>query len=480
MLHQVLMSLVSLAAVMPAPVVRAQDALQMRVVRYYRPDHGQTLVKAFVDVPFALLQATGGGPDDAMTYTVSAQVTDSAGLSLLPEPKVWKKRVPASAKLPGATSLEQMEFAVAPGRYRMIVTVTDSVSGKQAQTSSEFTGYEREPEASDVLLSPQMRLAGDGDSVPQPGEMRRGNTILVPAVNLRLTPLRTKAYYLLEAYTSSQDPTSGTMQVAVLDGSGQSVFRTSPTAVPLAPGGGILQGQLDLDGLPPGDYRMQVAVTVDGHTVERSAPFTMAGLQETLARDANRRQQDVGTDEGYFGAMDEAQLDSAEAPLVLIAKSSELRTYDKLSVTAKRRFLIDFWRKRDARPETPRNEERERFYGAIAYADRAYRVGRGSQEPGWRTDRGRIYAKYGAPDDQLRRVPSGFAPPYEVWRYTRGRARYFVFADQNGFGAYKLVQTNDLTESGVPNWREILTEDAVRDIGQYLGVDFYGGSGNSP
>jgi hypothetical protein len=74
-------------------------------------------------------------------------------------------------------------------------------------------------------------------------------------------------------------------------------------------------------------------------------------------------------------------------------------------------------------------------------------------------------------------VPTGQAPPYDVWRYTRGRPRYYVFADRTGIGAYNLIQTNDLQETGIPTWREILTEDAVRDVGLFLGVDFYGGSG---
>jgi GWxTD domain-containing protein len=166
---------------------------------------------------------------------------------------------------------------------------------------------------------------------------------------------------------------------------------------------------------------------------------------------------------------------------MLIAKSSELSNYGKLSVSAKRRFLAEFWRARDAQPDRPGNAERDRFYQAIAYADRTFRVGRGTQEPGWRTDRGRIYAKYGAASDQLTRVQNGGAPSYEVWRYTRGRQRYYVFADVNGFGAYKLIFTNDVTETGVPNWREILTERAVVDVGQYLGIniDLYPGSGNS-
>jgi hypothetical protein len=99
--------------------------------------------------------------------------------------------VPVGANVLGASALELMEFPVVAGRYTMQVTVTDSVSGKAVTAEAPVVGYAAAPTASDLLLSPAMRTAGDGDSVPQPGEMRRGNTILVPAVELRLTPMRT-------------------------------------------------------------------------------------------------------------------------------------------------------------------------------------------------------------------------------------------------------------------------------------------------
>jgi GWxTD domain-containing protein len=481
MFHSV-WTLATLATLWATPQVQAQDSVRMRVVRYYRPDVSQTLVKVFVSVPYSILQAPDGGAGDgSLVYSISAQVSDSTGLALLAEPWTWNKRVPAVAKVAGASGLELMEFPVVAGQYTLHVTVTDSVSGHRTEADTRITGYASAPTASDLLLSPSMRAAGNGDTVPQPGEMRRGNTILVPAVELQLTPSRTKAYYLLETYTGQAAETSGTMQVSVVDNGGKTLFRTAPSAVPIPAGGGTLQGQLDLDGLPPGEYSFVVALDVNGTRVERQAQFRMASMEEMLARDSARGGAVAaggasGGDEAYFAAMDEAQLDTAEAPLILIAKSSQLRGFDKLSVGAKRRFLVEFWQKLDPDPATPSNEARERFYQAIAYTNSAFRVGRGRQEPGWRTDRGRVYTKYGAASDQLSRVPTGFAPAYEVWRYTRGKPRYYIFADQNGFGAYKLIYTNDVTENGVPSWKDVLGSAAVLDISQYLGIDLTGGS----
>ena len=477
MLRFILTTAVAAAVLTPAAPLHAQDALAIRAVRYYRSEGGRTLVKTFVQVPYTLLQPSGSGADARMAYSISARVLDASGMSLLPEPMVWQGGAPASMKAPNASSLEQMEFAIAPGTYRVEVTVEDSVSGQKSQASAEVQGYPAIPPASDLLLSPAMRVADANDTVPRSGEMRVGSTLLVPATVLKLTPLRPKVFYFLEAYTSSAQEQAGTMQVAVLGSNGASITETSPAPVRVPPGGGMLTGQLDLDGLPEGKYTLQVKVNLEGKATERSAGFEMAGLDETLTADTAVLAVARETDEGYFAAMNEAELDSAAAPLVLIAKSRDLNTYESLSPAAKRRWLAEFWKARDTSPETQRNEERERFYGAIAYANRQYRVGRGKQELGWQTDRGRVYTRHGAPDDILRRVPTGQAPPYEVWRYTRGRPRYYVFADRTGIGAYNLIQTNDLQETGIPTWREILTEDAVRDVGLFLGVDFYGGSG---
>ena len=480
------LTLVVAASMAVAAPAGAQDALSMRAVRYYRADDaGKTLVKAFVEVPYSMLQPSGSGADAVLTYSVSARVLDSSGMSLLPEALSWRTRVPASMGGPNSVGIEPMQFAVTPGVYRLEVTVADSVSGRQAQVTTTVEGYGRVPPASDLLLSPAMRVADANDTVPQPGEMRWGNTLVAPVVKLRLSPLRPQVFYFLEAYNTSTEEQAGTMEVAILGQGGSLVTQTPPQPVRIGPGGGILKGSLDLDGLPEGAYTLQVTVNLGGARTQRAAELEMAGLEATLA---SQQQQSAPvtnasgaeTDEAYFAGMSEAQLDTAAAPLILlVSRPRDLRTYESLSLDAKRRFLAEFWKGRDQTPATARNEERERFYGAIAYANEAYRVGRGRQELGWQTDRGRIYAKYGAPDDRLRRVQAGGAPPYEVWRYTRGRSRWFIFADRTGIGGYNLIHTNDLQENGIPSWQEVLTPDAVRDIGQFLGQDFLGGSSGS-
>ncbi len=89
-------------------------------------------------------------------------------------------------------------------------------------------------------------------------------------------------------------------------------------------------------------------------------------------------------------------------------------------------FIEAFWQRRNPNPDSPENTFREEYYRRIAYANEHFAAG----EPGWKTDRGRIYIEYGKPDS-IESHPSGglyerpfnqgggFTDtyPFEVWTY---------------------------------------------------------------
>ena len=271
MLNLLLAVALAVPAVPLAAQDQGQDSLKLRTVRYYRAAEGQTRVRAFIEVPYSRLQAATASESPQLVYTVTARVLDSSGLSLLPEPQTWTQHVPASMQVPGAVGLEMMEFGVTPGSYKLEIDVRDSASGATLASSATIRGYDSMPAASDLLLAPSMRIAGANDSVPAPGEIRWGNTLLVPAAELGLTPLRTTAYYFMETYTNSTSEATGTMSVAVTNEAGSNILKTAPEPIRLAPGGGIVKGRLDLDGLPEGKYWLKVEVGVNGQMSERSA-----------------------------------------------------------------------------------------------------------------------------------------------------------------------------------------------------------------
>lgn len=440
----------------------------LRAVRFYRADQDQTRVKGLVQIPFTLLRSARAGGE--LKYTVSVRVADATGLVLYQQSWQSRARSPGGGDTDDAYTVEIVDFAVAPGEYRLEAAVQDSASGRKMSTATTFQALSDSSMASDLLIAPEMRLATSSDTVPRPGEFRTGNNLVTATARVLLTPLRPKIFYLLEAYARNEG--EGMLSVTIHDSAGGIVTKTPPLAVQATAGGSLLKGSLDLTGLPPGDYSMVAHLQLDGRTIERTAEFSMAGLTETLVRDSARREIDRVSDEGYFAAMPEAELDQAQAPLLYIAESRELSAWsEKLSPAAKRRFLTNFWKQRDPTPGTARNERRESFYGAVAYANREFKEGGRNAVSGWRSDRGRIYARNGAPQEVLRRQQEGRAPPYEVWRYASGRGDYYIFVDESGFGAYKLVHSSDRKETTLPGWAEMLGGPAVADAGRFLGVD---------
>ncbi len=461
------LALLALLVQAPAVLAQAPDGLSLRAVRSYRPENGgQTRVRVLIQVPLSVMEP---GPTGAV-YLVGVKVTDQAGITLHTDS--WRTRFSAAAvRTPGNNGLEMMDFAIAPGTYTVSVEVTDSVSGRTLANSIPVEAYTSRPDASDLTLASAMRSATASDSVPKPGEIRKGSTLFSPSAVLRLTPLEPEAYYVLEAYNEGTEE-SGTMAVEVVDAGGKALVQTANTPVKVAASGGMLKGRLNLEGLPPGRYQLKVLLQLAGRGIDRSAPMTMAALDTTLQQEVSRINTEKTSDEGYFKYMSPEALDTAFAPLYYIASPSELKVWNKsLSDDAKRKYLTDFWAARDPNKGTQVNEARDQFYAAIAFANKNYKE---RNIPGWKTDRGRIFAKNGAATSMWRRAQIQRAPPFEVWNYQdMGQGKWYIFADRTGVGDWRLMVSSDLKEPKQPDWRNILTEDGVREAGRFLAVDFY-------
>ncbi|MGH9344947.1 MAG: GWxTD domain-containing protein [Terriglobia bacterium] len=113
--------------------------------------------------------------------------------------------------------------------------------------------------------------------------------------------------------------------------------------------------------------------------------------------------------------------------VVYIITDQERKAFLGLSNDEERdAFIQAFWERRNPDPDSPENTAREEHYRRIAYANEHFAAG----EPGWKTDRGRIYIEWGAPDS-IDAHPSGgeydrpanegggttTTFPFEVWHY---------------------------------------------------------------
>lgn len=464
--------LAAVAIAGPGGPAQGPPKLAMHAVRFYAPAAGQTKVLALLQVPHALTEAAG----NRIAWEISVQVRDQNGITLYQEK--WISGAPASLRVPDAYSMEPLVFPpMVAGQYTIVVTVRDSVSGRSATVETGVDGFDTAPIISDLLLASTMRVAeSGGDTTTAAGEIARGNLRFRATPELTLDALRPHLSFLMEGYTVTESAARVSLDVRDMTGA---VVISLPSFTQILPaGGGVLRGGIPLDGLPEGRYQLRVVVAIGNQTKERSAEFGIGSLEAAVARDIAMRDADRAIDEVYFGNMSEDELDRAAEVLQVLEASRELAVYKassdgRLSLSAKRRFLTEFWQKRDSDPTTEANEERIRFYDAIDYVNKEFaEAGRGSR-PGWKTDRGRIWVRHGEPDEIKRWRQLEKAPPVEVWRYTQNRLRYYIFADRTNYGLYSLMRSDDRLEPGQPGWAEIVTPEFVaREIEPWLGVTF--------
>lgn len=170
---------------------------------------------------------------------------------------------------------------------------------------------------------------------------------------------------------------------------------------------------LDLSRLWLGTYFLEIEVNSGKHRARRRFEFQM---DETM----------VSPD---------LHLEQSLELLRIIATKEEIETIEELPEGQRGTGWDSFWEEHDPTPGTEQNEFRDVFFERVRYANERF----GVLEPGWKSDRGRIHIKYGAPDEIESRPSTLDGLAFEIWTYLASRRR-FVFVDYDGFGRFELYQ----------------------------------------
>ncbi len=119
-----------------------------------------------------------------------------------------------------------------------------------------------------------------------------------------------------------------------------------------------------------------------------------------------------------------------------ISNRGEISRLKKASGLQRKRALANFWRSKDPSPATPENEFMIEFYTRLNYVNKAFSL---TGQKGWKTDRGRIFLRYGTPDKISRSNEADEWERTETWHYFDKNSK-FIFIDQFGYGDYKLIE----------------------------------------
>lgn len=305
--------------------------------------------------------------------------------------------------------LVQFGAYVTEGRYQYTIEIQ---SGEKNGISSDVLEItEDDYRMSDIMLSSEITIDTLGDY------LRKGDLRVIP----RPSHIFDERFHNLCFYYELYDiiPGADTLSAiyTITDSSGHAIRKISRSIEKIFPAQAFNCG-LNIQGIEAGDYRLLVAIqdAAENTIEQKEIPFSIFRAER---KEVSYEGMPYYEEIEYF-------LDS--------------RTYKEflsLPKEGKKNFLDRFWRTQN--------------YYAIAerfeYADEHYRHG---NTPGRKTDRGRIYIKYGTPEDIERPLPMQHqeSRPYEHWQYPNGEQ--FIFVDLRGANNYVLVWTNALDETTQP------------------------------
>ena len=373
-----------------------------------RSPAGRITAHIYLEIPYSSLRFSRSGTDWAagcdVTIVIQGRKNEQVNGDL------WSVPIHSAADPSTGSRTEvfrrRFDLPVTPGRLRFEVTVSQTDTGREGTWTYTM---EVPPADRSVAISDFVFGLCSQDSTPLADWSEGGFT---PWTRRRYGEENPLACVKGELYdrTAAADSVYQ-LRCQILNGNGHSVVSWNEE-VPRANGRGEFLLHPSIVDLTLGAYKLRLDVAVGGDKARRERWFEIDETRVNIFDDPKM----IRTVIGY------------------VAQNDEILLLEDMPTDSLQAFWDAFWLRRDPTPGTPRNERLAEFLRRIEYVNQRYSI----LEPGWTSDMGRIYIRYGAPDQVDRTPYSNAGPPREVWYYLE-RGLRFDFLDTEGFGRFRLV-----------------------------------------
>ncbi|HMT30729.1 MAG TPA: GWxTD domain-containing protein [Bacteroidia bacterium] len=216
--------------------------------------------------------------------------------------------------------------------------------------------------------------------------------------------------------------------------------------------------EIPLGDLPSGNYNLVVEIKNQQNEVMavKSSYFQRSNIIEMPA-DADFKDRDVTNTFASFITNKDTLVEYINClhpiayPLEITFLNNQMKLAD---VKMMQRFFYDFWVKRS--PVNPEKAWMD-YYTEVLKVKREYST---RIMPGYATERGRIYLKYGAPNTINKNYTEPSAYPYEIWHYYKlgnQSNRKFVFYNPDLVtNDFTLLHSDAQGEINNPQWQMVL------------------------
>jgi GWxTD domain-containing protein len=360
--------------------------------------------------------------------------------------------------------IESFALLMNPGKY----TLKLHVSGVKDEVTHEF---ERQIEApvespilSDVLLASQIEVdtTGKADGIPsgQYNSFSKDGLLIVPNPCGRFVGATSLVYFYCQVQNQDTISSNVHMELEIIDSQEKLVKKLPNKDLKVNGARRIYVGAFSTGGLKEGSYILRAVATqnnIDGEKVvgQREKPFAVTAKRTIVTAYA---------DINEYVDFSEEQLDSTFRLMRYLVSNKTSDLFNSLSQVGKKNFLHEFWKQKDPVPATPENEFRLEYERRLNHSNMNFSMGwEVDAVEGWLTDRGRVYTKFGEPDERIKRPNEYGSPPWELWKFF-GTGYSYLFIDRNDNELYDLVFTNDRDEPIMPGWERHFPERVLNDI----------------
>ena len=365
---------------------------------------------------------------------------DSAGNSVMRE--LWTRNVSVKnireLKQNGALVRDVVGLDIAPGPYKITLDAED-IYGDLAGTCEghvRVRGFEGPAlVVSDIVFASELAKAESS------GRFVRNGWRVVPNTT-RFFRVGKPIQIYFEIYNfkvmADNPKDSFVLGYSLIDTAGM-VVKSYPAKRLLKPGESVVKTDaLETEDLPGGAYALQVELFDRG----------------TREHVRHERKVFLLSEEVENPQLTEAEQEQLRhyQSIHHIASEKDLTMYKSLgSQNAKMKFLQAFWKKRDPTPDTPLNERLRDHLMRMKYSDDTFTAQPGNL--GSDTDKGRIYVKYGPPNERDYTTSAAVGKAIDTWIYEKSGRYIFVFFDRRGTGVYELVHSTMSGEIYNPDWQ---------------------------
>ncbi|MDY6787116.1 MAG: GWxTD domain-containing protein [candidate division WOR-3 bacterium] len=335
--------------------------------------------------------------------------------------------------------IDQSAFLLSEGSYEITFIFTDikSENTHQQVETIKLPAVPQIPFMSDMMIALSIEQDTTG------GKFARNSYRVVPNPSHETTALNPYLFIYSEFYNLPPERPF-LLYFTVLNNENDTVY-SLPAKTGITAGSAFIDvAAVNTLALKSGQYTLMATLESDSFSVSNSVDFTKS---DRISKQQLSKYELTDEQIENYGRIE------------YIAMPSELKKLSQLNDAGRHNFLIRFWEERDPKPNNNRLEALDEFISRIKYADKKFSSG---STEGYETDRGRIYIKYGEPDETMVIPhPRGFKS-YENWIYYSQGGMQFIFTDIDGFGDHELVYTNVEEEDIPANWRNYVDTDIIR------------------